>query len=264
MDKIKEELKKREKYLLQWKTKKEKALADAPEGTLRVCNSGGRLQYYQRSSGKDTSGVYISKKNIETATKLAQKDYDEKVLRVVEKELAAIRRYQECCPVANVEEIYEKLHEGRQKLVVPIRETDAQFVQRWESKEYCGKGFGTNAPEFYTEKGERVRSKSEVIIADALYHRGIPYRYEYPLYLHGMGEVYPDFMVLNVRLRREMYWEHFGMMDDPDYVENAVKKINGYMQRGLFVGDKILCTYETKATPINLKQISSMIQQYLL
>lgn len=68
----------------------------------------------------------------------------------------------------------ENLHKERQKLIHPIRETD-----------------------------ERVRSKSEVIIADILNQEGIPYRYECPLQLKGWGKVYPDFTVLSERERPE-------------------------------------------------------------
>ncbi len=131
---------------------------------------------------------------------------------VVERELLAIQKYRACYPVVGVEEIYGNLHKARQKLIVPVKETMEEFVHNWEAVRYEGKGFRTDVPEFYTAKGERVRSKSEVIIADALYRKGIPYRYEYPLHLSGVGEIYPDFMVLNVRLRKEMYWEHFGRM----------------------------------------------------
>lgn len=264
MDGIKEKLKKREEYLLQLRAEKEKALLDVPGGALRVCNSGGKLQYYQRNSAKDTSGIYISKKNIELAKKLAQKDYDERALYALKKELAAIQKYQNSYPAVCVEQVYERLHEGRQRLVIPVSETEEQFVDRWEQVKYHGKDFDMDAPEFYTEKGERVRSKSEVIIADALYRRGVPYRYEYPIYLQGIGKVYPDFTVLNVKARKEMHWEHFGMMDDSVYAEKAVRKINGYIQNGQFVGDKMIFTYETKSNPINLKQIGSVICQYLL
>ena len=50
--------------------------------------------------------------------------------------------------------------------------------------------------EYYTIKGERVRSKSEKIIADELYRYQIPYKYEFPLTLatHNRNiQLYPDF-----------------------------------------------------------------------
>lgn len=44
-----------------------------------------------------------------------------------------------------------------------------------------------------TDRGERVRSKTEKIMADYFYRKGIEYKYEQPIYLKGLGTVYPDF-----------------------------------------------------------------------
>lgn len=121
-----------------------------------------------------------------------------------------------------------------------------------------------NTTEFLTDHGEQVRSKSELIIANMLAKENIPYRYEYPVQLKGMGVVYPDFTVLNVRLRKELIWEHMGMADDPDYVEKAIRKIAAYNMNGYFEGDQIIFTYETRNTPIHIRQIREIIHHFLL
>lgn len=263
MAQMKELLEEREKELLYMKQEKEKALLNAPEGSLRICSHGNRTQYYQRNDPKDFNGTYIREQDLDLAKKLAQKDYDKKVLRAVKKELAAIEKYCSNYPEPDVEQIYETLHRERQKMIQPILEPEEQYIQKWESVEYQGKGFQDNMPEFYTGKGERVRSKSEWIIADLLSKEEVPYRYEYPIYLNGLGRIYPDFTVLNVRTRKEIYWEHLGMMDDPVYVENALQKIGLYEQNGIFPGESLILTYETKKNPINQKLIICMIQHYL-
>ena len=263
MEEIRKLLKEREEFLLQLKREKEKALKTAPEGLLRVCSSGNRLQYSQRTDPKDFNGIYIKEKDIRLARGLAQKDYDQKVLKVIEKELGCIEKYFSNYPKYSVEQVYEHLHTERQKLICPIRETDEQYVQKWNAIEYEGKGFTDDAPEFYTNRGERVHSKSEWMIADLLDREGIPYRYEYPIYLKGYGKVYPDFTVLNVRKRKEIYYEHLGMMDSPTYAEKAINKIQMYEQNGIYEGENLLLTYETSKTPINPKAILRNIQRYL-
>ena len=65
--------------------------------------------------------------------------------------------------------------------------------------------------EFYSNNGVRVRSKSELIIANLLEQYDVPYKYEMPLSLDENGIVRPDFIALNVRLRSEYVWEHLGM-----------------------------------------------------
>ena len=253
----------RANYLGRLKAEKEKALKNSPDGCLRISAGGGRVQYYQRNKAKDFNGKYIPEKNKRLAQRLAQKDYDQKILASAEKELEAIKKYNAYCPPITVEKVYESLHEERQKLITPIMETDEQFIRKWESKEYQGKEFDETMSELYTAKGERVRSKSEVIIADILNQEGIPYLYERPLYLKGWGNVYPDFTVLNVRERKELYYEHFGMMDDPNYVEKALQKIALYQQNGIFPGKNLILTYETKKMPINSKTVRLMVEEYM-
>lgn len=85
---------------------------------------------------------------------------------------------------------------------------------------------------FLQKRGERVRSKTEKIIADKLYSMGIPYRYEYPVKIKGYGMIYPDFMLLNISTRENICFEHFGMMDNAEYCEKAIKKIEGYIKSG--------------------------------
>ena len=263
MESIRHLLETRQKHLLRIKKEKEKALLTAPEGALRICSHGNRTQYYQRNDSKDYNGIYIREKDINVAQKLAQKDYDQKVLRAVGKELNAIDKYFGNYPEKNVEQVYESLHRERQKLIEPIMETEEQYVQRWERVNYQGKEFYEDTPEFYTSKGERVRSKSEVLIADLLKKEKIPYRYECPVYIKGAGLIYPDFTVLDVRNRKELYWEHFGMMDDPAYAEKAVQKIMSYEQNGIFPGENLILTYETRKSPISQKMVMLLIRKYL-
>ena len=78
-----------------------------------------------------------------------------------------------------------------------------------------------------------------------------------------MGNIYPDFTVLNVRTRKEMLWEHFGMMDEPEYAEKAVQKIMTYEQNNIFPGENLILTYETRKNPLNQKTIMRKLWQYL-
>ena len=263
MEEVKNLLKVREKELLQLKKEKKKALQNAPEGTLRICTRGNKVQYYHRTVPKDFNGVYIREKDYKLAQKLAQKDYDAKILKAVEKELHAIQKYNAYYPDKCAEQLYENLHKERQKLIFPVCESEDAFVQQWESIEYEGKVFYGDAAEFYTAKNERVRSKSEVIIADALNREGVPYRYEFPIYLEDFGTVYPDFTVLHIRTRKEILWEHLGMMDEPDYAEKAIQKIATYEQNGFFPGENLILTYETRKNPLNQKILVNLIRHYL-
>ena len=264
MYQIKTMLETRKHHLSKLKEEKLKSLTNTPTGSLRLCHSGNRIQFYHRTISSDRIGNYIRKQDIQLAQALAQKDYDKKILNAAEQELNAIQNYLNALPTTSAENIYQTLHPTRQALVTPIREPDAQYIENWQSMKYQKKSFADDAPELYTAKGERVRSKSEIIIADLLQRENIPYRYEYPIHLPGFGKVHPDFTALNVRLRKEIHWEHLGTMDDPAYAEKALQKITAYEQAGIFPGENLILTHETKQNPINQKLILMMIRQYLL
>lgn len=67
-----------------------------------------------------------------------------------------------------------------------------------------------------TIRGELVRSKSEVIIANALFENGIAYDYEKPLVIDGVRKI-PDFTIEDANTGRTWYWEHLGLLRDAEY-----------------------------------------------
>ena len=67
-----------------------------------------------------------------------------------------------------------------------------------------------------TMRGEMVRSKSEVIIADHLANNDIEYDYERPLTIDGVTK-YPDFTIEDMESGLTVYWEHCGMLHVPSY-----------------------------------------------
>ena len=137
-------------------------------------------------------------------------------------------------------------------------------LKEWKAKEYIGKGFEDNVPVILSEKGERVRSKSEKILADYFYRHGIEYKYECPLYLNGIGIIYPDFTFLSQKTGKEMYWEHNGKVDDPAYARKMVRKIQEYEKNGIFAGENLILTYETEQTILNTSKIEKLVKRYLI
>lgn len=257
------ELQKRKNFLEKIIAEKENALQSVPDGNLRFRQDGSRFYYYCRTDPKDTVGKYIKKKDCDFAAALAQKEYDKKVLKLAQSELKNINSLLKQYEKGQIDTIYEKLQKPRQNLIRPVIPTDEQYINNWQAAVYEKKDFSYDASEFFTVKGERVRSKSEIIIADTLSRMNIPYRYEYPLKLKGIGTIHPDFMVLNVRLRKTFIWEHFGMMDDPEYSARALAKINSYEKNGYFPGSPLILTHETSSRPIRTKLIEELISHYL-
>lgn len=85
-----------------------------------------------------------------------------------------------------------------------------------------------------TERGDLVRSKSEVVIADKLYGRGVQdYSYEQPLILPDGHVRYPDFTITDHARGVTFYWEHLGLLNDPVYRARWTKKLEEYRAAGI-------------------------------
>ena len=84
-----------------------------------------------------------------------------------------------------------------------------------------------------TERGDLVRSKSELVIADKLHARGIDYAYEQPLMLPNGRTRYPDFTIADHARGVTFHWEHLGMLDDPGYRARWEAKRAEYLECGI-------------------------------
>ncbi len=83
-----------------------------------------------------------------------------------------------------------------------------------------------------TSSGIAVRSKSELLIAEALTNAGLNFTYETELKLGG-GVRYPDFTIEDDITGRVFYWEHLGMMEREDYKRAWTAKEAWYRENGI-------------------------------
>lgn len=297
MDEIQELLEKKMKDYDKLIEQIENWLRAAPEGKLRIVRKAKTDQYYLRKDPKNFSGVYLKKCESQLVRNLAQKDYFRKLLpelimsrRGIKKAAAFYRPDKEIS-------VYETLPETRKKLVSPVSISDEDYAVLWKQKkqqeaellrgrkasfsvgdDLCS---GQNKKQnnndgnlqhtvpnqenaIFTENGEIVRSKSEKIIADKLKLMGVCYLYEPALDLSGYGYVKPDFIVLNIRTRKEYYWEHLGMMEQTEYCEKAIKKIELYEKNGIYPGKQLILTFETNEHMLNIRVLEKLIREFLL
>ena len=236
-----------------------------PAGRLRISQKKNHTEFYHVTSNQEKQGTYLSHAKIKLATQLAQKDYNTRLIKLLEKEIDALQNYlyqtENCRAQQNM---YKSLSLPRQKLISPVTLSDQEYIKKWESIKWEGRPFVDDDHEHFTAKGERVRSKSEVQIADTLNRYGIPYRYEFPLKLKNGITVYPDFLCLNVHTRQEFYWEHFGIMDNPTYANYATQKLIQYSDNDLKPMKNLIITMETYAHQLNSHYIENQIKKYLI
>ena len=94
-----------------------------------------------------------------------------------------------------------------------------------------------------TLKGDKVRSKSEVIIANLLFQHKIKYAYEEPLCYDGNKLISPDFTIYMAD-GKKMYWEHLGMIGTESYDKRWLEKLDIYTS---YFPGMLVKTYEGAA-----------------
>lgn len=239
----------------------EDKIKEYPSGRIKICRRGNRAYYYLTDSQSNSKVILLKKADHELINNLVQKSYLEKVLRTSKQETAAIREFIDHYPEFVAEDIYDHISEERRKIAKPIIQNDEQYVREWQNIPYVRKPFNEEDPVFTTMRGERVRSKSEVLIADRLWANNIPYKYECPVRVKNKI-IHPDFTILRISDRKQVYLEHCGKMDDPAYVEKrVVKRTNDYNSAGIVQGRNLFFTFESLTSPLNLSVLDNLINE---
>ena len=230
-------------------------ISRAPDGYL-VHNKEGR--YYWRTKNGKSEYLGRDKGNIINA--LTQKKYDIQALK------GALKEQEILTKTLNDLNLIPKITFPKNYEFVDG--SDEAFIQDWCNRDNWD--FSRQAitgSQNYTQRGEHVRSKSEVIIADRLYNAKIPYHYEICLELVigdcDITTVKPDFTVLNKRTLETWYWEHFGMIDDEKYRYDMKRKLESYAINGIFPGNHLIVSFETKDNQLNIQHINRLIEEYL-
>lgn len=255
----KEKIREREQLIAQL----ENEIKSAPEGSLRASCSHGRIQYYHRCKEQRRYGVYIKSSDQELARELARKQYDMQLIESAEYELRHLYPVRDLQPHL-LEDIYLNMPDPFKSLIDPIWISDDEYADRWQSVTYPRKPIDDDIPEYITNRDERVRSKSEILEANTMDRLGIPYHYEKPLRLQDGRVIHPDFTVLRKKTREVLYLEHFGKMGDPDYVNRCMLRLNWYMDSGIYPGDRLFITFETKEMPLHMRRLEELLRAWFL
>jgi hypothetical protein len=117
-----------------------------------------------------------------------------------------------------------------------------------------------------TEKGHLVRSKSELVIANMLFQRGISYEYERVCEGGVMpGRLRPDFSFVTAD-GDLILWEHLGMLSRPDYKKGWEWKRTWYQKNGFVEGKTLFTSTEEDGKgldSIRLREISDAIKKLM-
>lgn len=134
-------------------------------------------------------------------------------------------------------------------------------ISDWKKKPECQNSFHPENRIHDTKKGIKVRSKSEALICDYLFDKGIMTKYEAELRLEGKT-FFPDIELIHPYEYRLMWWEHLGMMEDPDYVLDNMQRLEVFHRNGIVWGDNLILTWENRDNPLTRGKIESKLKQF--
>lgn len=230
-----------------------------PDGNLVCCLSQDKyIKWYNQVKGIKE---YIPKSKRELAEQLAIKKYLLKQLDYLLAEQQAIENYLNSHIPNSSNKLLE--HPNYQNLLSSFYKPLSQELIKWANADYPT---NHNHPESLVcngSNGKKVRSKSETIIDQALYFNKIPFRYECALQL-PFATFYPDFTIRHPKTGETFYWEHFGLMDDPEYCKHTCSKINSYVAAGIIPNINLIMTFETKNSPLDVGLVNFYIEHYFL
>lgn len=265
MEKIKERL----ALLKMVKTDIEEKMSSFPAGSLESKSELGIFRYYKYLNKKL---IYLSANQKEEIKFLEKKLYYTKLLDSIENEETFLAKIQDLAKkISGFESVFLNIPEEKRHLIKPYETKillSDEEISVWKRNCWFRKN-SDSENSFYTQNGEKVRSKSEVIIADRLFSFGVPYVYESSLTLQEENTsktfaMYPDFLVLNRRTGKQYWWEHFGMLDNPEYCEMCQRKIEIFAFNGIFPGENLIITTESSKHNFNTMYADLLIKKFLL
>ena len=243
------------------------AYRERPKGSVVVREGKNGVTYSLRYAKKHASGtrssqqIFIGDVFSEKLRKLKRDYYCFEIRRrlvhnqkVIER---AIRDYLDY----NSESINEALPKNIRNIPMSLPPKESVDSKSWEDMPY-ERLEREYENELYSMLGRRFRSKSEVIIANALEMSGIPYRHEERLNLMVGGQIavtrYPDFTILTPS-GEEIYWEHFGKLADERYSENVAEKIRLYAMNGITPGRNLIISVDSFDGGIDSRDVMKQI-----
>lgn len=86
--------------------------------------------------------------------------------------------------------------------------------------------------------GHNFRSRFEMTVAQEIKALGIAYKYDSGVQLSNRT-IYPDFALAFPEFNRCIFFEIFGLLNDPKYVNDNIEKIRDYSNNGLILDNDI-------------------------
>jgi hypothetical protein len=250
-----------------------------------VTHLGSKVGYYSGEFGDDGSGVPLELAYALTVHKTQGSQFERSFVILPNP-----------CSLLSRELLYTALTRHKEKLTV-LHQGDLGDLRKYSSELYSDvaqrmtnlfdkpfpieitldplkgrKAFFESGLIHRTERGDLVRSKSELNIADKLLANGVDYyEYERPFRFGDGYDRYPDFTVRNEARGITFYWEHLGLLSDDEYTKRWKKKLTGYRAMGVLpyqegegANGVLIVTKDEPNGALDSSQIARIIRDVIL
>ncbi len=234
-------------------------LHDMPEGLLQCRKNDNAYKWFVKTTDekKHRCYQYLPKKERTRAELLAKKTYDLQRLRDNEQEISALETCLKRMPKNGGRSAAMRQNAGFAELLM-TKALEKELAE-WKNAPYERNPNHEEKLCVRASNGEMVRSKSEAYILSSLYAAGIPFRYECRL-VSGDIDCYPDFTIRRPADGALVIWEHFGLMSQQSYLQNAQSKIQKYIAGGFYPMENLITTFEGDGKSLDFSQVMDIVE----
>ena len=227
----------------------EEALPHSP-GTIVHKGPGKKYTYWQFYQNGRQRHHYVKQEDLEQVEKKIA------VMKAQKEKLKILRRF--------AADMKKALRAVKIQWQIVIEAYELKMSKRKEdrdrrkalAKKIKNKRYADNYKHL-TDRGEYVASKSEQMIANMLYAYGIPYEYEVRVETATRTHLV-DLKVWN-RDGKEIYWEHAGMLEDPEYAARFDEKLKDLETVGIRMLDNLIVTRDVNGA-LDMDMIREVIE----
>lgn len=240
----------------------ESILSKCPDGRLIIRKRYNRTDYYHEI-GKGSAKRQINiTKNLDLIKALTAKVIAEKRIIRASANVSALKKAKNRLKSTDIKDILAELPDKYAEAVNMLRK---KCIKDWLDSDYERARYNPKSHIHETCYGDLVRSKSEVIIANALYSFDIPFHYEEKFkYPSENGDwYYPDFTII-LPDGSKLIWEHFGLLKELGYCVKNAYKLHTYQQNNYVIGKNIIITQDDNKGNCSSAQIYDIIKEQIL
>lgn len=236
----------------------------------------GRLECHRRKDSwrwfvvKDNKRQLLRKEDDNIARRLAYKRVIKNEIDTLDGQLKALKKFIEQAnpnKILTPAAIRSSKNDEINRLAREYKNAKNIKLNNWMKEAEDDKSFGTIEPTVPTKFGWLVKSKSEAFIANELFDHNLYVRYEPTIFLNDpysgiVRRKRPDFAIWSEKIDAPIYWEHLGMMDKTEYLEDNAKKIELYILNGLIPMENLILTSEREENRIDIQMIETLIEYF--